>query len=113
LGVTGQQRVGEILNRDFSVDVVDAPDAVVLLLRPGFVGRSRTEGGSQLGDLAVMPDHQHYFASVLTAEKSGCQGAVVVVTEAVIDWQMEGVASGVTVWMGRLEWGLSRVAKST
>jgi hypothetical protein len=85
LRVAGQKRVGEILYRDFAVDVVDAPDAVVLLLGPGFVGWNRTEGGGKLGDLAVMPDYKYYFARVLAAEKSGCQGPVVVVFEAVID----------------------------
>lgn len=89
MGVAGHERVGEILDRDFPVDVVDAPDAVVLLLRPGLVGRSRTEGGSELGDLAVMPDYEYYFARVLAAEKSGCQGAIVIVLKAVIDGQVE------------------------
>jgi hypothetical protein len=72
LGITGHQRVGEILERDLAVDVVDAPDAIVLLLGPGVIRRSRTEGGSELGDLAVMPDDEYYFAGVLAAEKSGC-----------------------------------------
>lgn len=44
VGVAGHEVLGQVFDRRFAVDVVDAPDAVELLIRPGGVGRLGSEG---------------------------------------------------------------------
>src|SRR5438309_4084237 len=69
--VSRHDGVGQVLKGCFAVDVVDSPDSVVLGVRPRSIWRGCAEGGSQLGNLSMVPDYQHDLAGVFAAEESG------------------------------------------
>jgi len=74
---------------DLAVGVVDAPNAVVLLVGPGRVRRRCPQSPGKIRNLSVMPDHQYDLARILSTEQRGSEGGIVIVLEAIVDGQME------------------------
>lgn len=92
VGIARHKVLGQVFDRRFAVDVVNAPDAVELLVGPRRVRWLHSKSGSQLRNVAVMPGHEHNLASIFSAEERRRERRVILVQNGAVDREMKGLS---------------------
>lgn len=81
----------QVAYRCLSVHIIDSPDAVELIFGPRIIGRRDAESDRELGNLAVVPAHEHNLSGIFATEQLGGEVGVVVICEVLVDLEMQRI----------------------